>query len=106
MDVLDDFKKQVLKKIKKLSYENKKLKQDNDQLLKRKKQIENDLIISKSEITKAMSENQKLQKIISGQKRKIIDDGLVETDEEMELPQFLEKTEKIYITGERIKPKQ
>ena len=38
MDVLDDFKKQVLKKIKKLSYENKKLKQDNDQLLKRKKQ--------------------------------------------------------------------
>ncbi len=106
MDGLDDLKKQVLKKIKKLSYENKKLKQDNEQLSKRKTQIENDLIIAKSEISKALNENQKLQKIISGQKRKIIDDGLVETDEEMELPQFLEKTEKIYITGERIKLKQ
>lgn len=105
MNGLDDFKNQVLKKIKKLSYENKKLKQENEELWKKKKQADSDLIVSKSETIKALTENRKLQKIISGNKKKIIVDGLVEIDEEMEMPLF-GNIQKINVFGKLKKTKQ
>lgn len=105
MNIMDDFKQQAIKRIKKLKYENKKLKQQNDELTKQKSIIESALNISKSETAKVVAEFRHYKKIIAAQKRKIVDEGLVETDEEMEMPLF-GKVEKINITGERIKPKQ
>jgi hypothetical protein len=108
MDIIDEFKKEALKKLKKLHYENKKLKQLNDDLTKQKTTLETSLNHSKSETAKVTAESRHYQKIIAGQKKKIIEDGLVETDEEMgfELPNNLNKTEKINVTGERKTPKQ
>jgi hypothetical protein len=105
MDDLNEWKKEIIKKIKKVGYENKKLKQENSELQKKKKQVESDLIVSKSETAKAFAENQHLQKIISGNRKKIIEENIVETDEEMELPMF-GHLEKISIIAERKKPKQ
>lgn len=103
---MDDFKKQVIKQIKKLGYENKKLKQLNDELTKQKRNIEGQLNDSKSQTAQVIKEYSEYKKIISGQKRKIIDEGLVETDAEMEMPKSLEKKEIIHVTGKLIKPKE
>ena len=125
MDNLDELKKEKLKKLKKLNYENKKAKQENENQKLKDTILKNNLIISKTETAKLAAESSHYQKIISGQKKKILAEGLVETDQEMELPQSLkkenqnekmempqnlknrsgEKTEKINVTGERKTPK-
>ena len=92
MNGFDDFKKEVLKKIKQLQYTIKKLTQRNDELSKTNKIINEWLNISRSQNTKLIAENFHFKKIIAGQKRKIKDECLVETDEEMEMPKGLEKT--------------
>jgi regulator of replication initiation timing len=92
MNGFDDFKKEILKKIKQLQYTIKKLTQRNDELTKTNKIINEWLNISRSQNTKLIAENFHFKKIIAGQKRKIKDECLVETDEEMEMPKGLGKT--------------
>lgn len=94
---IDDLKKQAIKQIKKLGYENKKLKQLNDELTKQKRNIEGQLNDSKSQTAQVIKEYSEYKKIISGQKIKIIDEGLVETDAETEMPKSLEKKEIIFM---------
>jgi hypothetical protein len=89
MNGINDFKQAVLKKIKELQYKNKKLTQLNDELTKQNKIINDWLSISRSQNTKLISENFEFKKVIAGQKRKIIDEGFVETDQEMEMPKSL-----------------
>ena len=91
MNGFDDFKKEVLKKIKQLQYTIKKLTQHNDELTKTNKVINEWLNISRSQNTKLIAENFHLKKIIAGQKRKIKDECFVETEAEMEMPNGLEK---------------
>lgn len=105
MNGFEDFKKEVLKKIKQLQYQIKKLTQQNDELLKTNKIVNEWLNISRSQNTKLIAENFKFKKIIAGQKRKIKDECLAETDEEMEMPKSLEKNKIINtanVTGSRI----
>lgn len=107
MDI-EEFKKEINKKVQKMRYENKKLKQENDEQRKQNTILKSALNISKAETAKMAAESRHYQKIIAGQKKKIVDDGFVETEEEMgfELPNNLNKTEKINVTGERKTPKQ
>ena len=100
MNGFDDFKKEILKKIKQLQYTIKKLAQRNDELTKTNKIVNEWLNISRSQNTKLIAENFHFKKIIAGQKRKIKDECLVETDEEMEMPKGLEKTS---VKGKKIK---
>jgi regulator of replication initiation timing len=101
MNGFDDFKKEVLKKIKQLQYTIKKLTQHNDELTKTNKILNEWLNISRSQNTKLITENFHFKKIIAGQKRKIKDDCLVETDAEMEMPNGLEK---VSVRGNKIRP--
>jgi uncharacterized iron-regulated protein len=91
MNEINDFKKEIFKKIKELQYKIKKLLQLNDELLKKNIVVTDMLNNSRSRNAKVLAENFKLKKIIVGQKRKIEEDGFVETDEEMEMPLFLNK---------------
>ena len=91
MNGFDDFKKEVLKKIKQLQYQIKKLTQRNDELMKTNKIVNEWLNISRSRNAKLLGENSQLKKIIAGQKRKIKDECLVVTDTEMEMPKLLKK---------------
>lgn len=107
MDI-EEFKKEINKKVQKMRYENKKLKQENDEQRKQSTILKSALNISKAETAKMAAESRHYQKIIAGQKKKIVEDGLVETDEEIgfELPTNLKKSENISVTGERKRPKQ
>ena len=91
MNGFDDFKKEVLKKIKKLQYQIKKLNQQNDELIKTNKIVNEWLNISRSRNATLLAENFQLKKIIAGQKRKIKDECIAVTNEEVEMPQFLQK---------------
>lgn len=121
MDNISELKKEALKKLKKLNYENKKAKQENDTQKRKDTNLKSDLNISKSETAKIAAESARYKKTISGQKNKILKDGLVETAQEMEMPNnlkkedkneiiempnFSNKTEKINIICERKTPKQ
>lgn len=94
MDNISELKKEALKKLKKLNYENKKAKQENDTQKRKDTNLKSDLNISKSETAKIAAESARYQKIISGQKNKILKDGLVETAQEMEMPNNLKKEDK------------
>lgn len=105
MNEINDFKKAALKKIKELQYKNKKLIQLTDELTKQNKIVNNWLSISRSQNTKLISENFKFKKIIAGQKRKIIDEGFVETDQEIEMPKSIKPNNKTDISSDIVKPK-
>jgi hypothetical protein len=107
MNGIEDLKKEHLKKVKKLLYQIKKLKQQNDDLIKKNIIVTDMLNNSRSRNAKVLTENFELNKIIAGQKRKIEDEGFVDTDDEMEMPLFLNTSkniEKIEVTGKKIKP--
>jgi hypothetical protein len=105
---IDDIKKEAIKRINKLGYENQKLKQQNDALIKQKTILETALNNSKTETAVEIQKSYHYQKIIAGQKKKIIEDGIVETEEEIlfELPNNLHKVEKINVVVDRKIPKQ
>lgn len=105
MNGINDFKKAVLKKIKELEYKNKKLTQLNDELTKQNKIVNDWLSISRSQNTKLISENFEFKKIIAGQKRKITEEGFVETDQEMEMPKSIKPNNKTDISSDIKKPK-
>jgi hypothetical protein len=104
MNGIDDFKNEVLKKIKKLQYQIKKLTQLNHDLMKKNKIVNDWLSDSRSRNAEVLAENFALKKIIAGQKRKITDEGFVECDEAMEMPKGLTKNEVITVIGSKIKP--
>tara|TARA_R110002167_G_scaffold366400_1_gene595775 strand:- start:4555 stop:4863 length:309 start_codon:yes stop_codon:yes gene_type:complete len=98
MNGFDDFKKEVLKKIKQLQYTIKKLTQHNDELTKTNKIVNEWLNISRSQNTKLIAENFHFKKIIAGQKRKIKDECLLEKNVSMEMPKSINvKTDKILL---------
>ena len=91
MNGFDDFKKEVLKKVKQLQYQIKKLTQQNDELIKTNKIVNEWLNISRSQNTKLIAENFQLKTIIAGQKRKIKEMYIVEINKELEMPKLLKK---------------